>query len=129
MEHVSIDGRRRNKSSAPAVKPSRKPETEPPPNLRPASPPKSNPWASTKKRTPNPLADTFPPLPKPQAPLSPVKTPAAEMSRESSLSPSKPPFREDIGPVTLAARSASPSSNTSSTSRHIFEAAAPRATE
>ncbi|KAF4455090.1 hypothetical protein F53441_2529 [Fusarium austroafricanum] len=129
MEHVSIDGRRRNKIPVPVLNPTRKLEAEAPPKFRPASPPKSNPWASAKKAPVGSLAGMFPPLPKPQAPWSPVKTPTADMSRASSLSPSKKRSREDTRPAALAPRSASPSSITSSSSRQILEAAAPRAIE
>ncbi|KAF4436261.1 hypothetical protein FACUT_6653 [Fusarium acutatum] len=109
MEHASIDGRRRTKASVPTLHPSRKSEKDAAPSLRPASPPKSNPWAPAKKPRVNPTAGMFPPLPKPQAPWSPVKTPTA--------------ISGAFGPG-----STSPSSITSTSSRHIFEAAAPRAT-
>ncbi|KAF4342601.1 hypothetical protein FBEOM_3458 [Fusarium beomiforme] len=128
MEHVSIDGRRRNKTAVPVLNPSRKPETGAATYLRPASPPKSNPWAPAKKIPINPFAGPYPPLPKPQAPWSPVKTPTADMSRASSLSPTKNRFKDDTPSGTLAPGSNSPSSITCSSSRHIFETAAPRAT-
>ncbi|KAF5552960.1 hypothetical protein FNAPI_6878 [Fusarium napiforme] len=128
MEHASIDGRRRNKTSVPILYPSRKSETDAAPSLRPASPPKRNPWAPAKKPRANPTAGMFPPLPKPQAPWSPVKTPTASMSRASSLSPGKKRSIDDTVSGALGPGSTSPSSITSSSSRHIFEAAAPRAT-
>ncbi|KAF5022744.1 hypothetical protein F66182_5207 [Fusarium sp. NRRL 66182] len=109
--------------------PSRKSDTEAPINFRPASPPKSNPWTSTTTHTPKPLADVFPPLPKPRAPWSLAKTHSPEISRASSLSPCESQTNEYKAPDEPVVESASPSSNTSSTSRHIFEAAAPRATE
>ncbi|KAF4969405.1 hypothetical protein FZEAL_10230 [Fusarium zealandicum] len=124
MDQVSIDGRRRTKSSALPTIASRNPET--PIKLRPASPPKSNPWSSSRKSIAKPVADMFPPLPKPQTPQSPVKALAHPTSRASSISSCGLRSRDD---AVLAAASASPSSNTSTTSRHIFEAAAPRAAE
>ncbi|KAF4448956.1 hypothetical protein FALBO_16729 [Fusarium albosuccineum] len=131
MEHVSIDGRRRtsSKASAPLAKPPRKLET-PPEKLRPASPPKRNPWGSSLKTITKPAAEMFPPLPKPQAPLSPAKTPVPSASRASSISSSSELRSRDEGSVAVIATTpASPSSNTSTTSRHILEAAASRATE
>jgi hypothetical protein len=128
MEHTSIDGRRRNKTSVPVLYPSRKSETDATPSLRPASPPKSNPWAPAKKPPIISATGIFPPLPKPQAPWSPVKTPTADISRASSLSPGKKRSGDDTASGALAPGSTSPSSITSSSSRHIFEAAAPRAT-
>ncbi|KAJ4130886.1 hypothetical protein NW768_006425 [Fusarium equiseti] len=130
MDKASIDGRRKNKNAAlPPIKLLRKSETETPPSLRPASPPKSNPWSSTKKTTATSLKGMFPPLPKPQSPWSPVKTPTAEASRESSISLNESRLGNDIAQPAPSIRSISPVSNTSSTTRQLFEAAAPRATE
>ncbi|KAJ4003343.1 hypothetical protein NW766_012275 [Fusarium irregulare] len=130
MDKAPIDGRRKNKNAAlPPIKLLRKSEAETPPSLRPASPPKSNPWSSTKKVAAASLKGMFPPLPKPQSPWSPVKTPTAEASRESSMSLNGSRLGNDIAQSTPSVRSISPVSNTSSTTRQLFEAAAPRATE
>lgn len=134
MEHVSIDGRRRNKyptaaAAAAAAKLTRKSDPESSPNLRPASPPRLNPWASAKKPVASPLADVFPPLPKPHGLRSPATTPTSGVSRTSSLPPTISRSADDTEPAKNTLGSASPSSNASSSSRRIFEAAAPRAVE
>ncbi|KAK6718088.1 hypothetical protein SNK03_001242 [Fusarium graminearum] len=126
MEKSSIDGRRKNKNAAlPQARLLRKSDTETPTSLRPASPPKSNPWSSTKKPSADSLAGMFPSLPKPQSPWSPDKMSTAEASM--SLNESR--LGDDIAQPVLSARSFSPVSNSSSTTRQLFEAAAPRATE
>ncbi|CAJ0546132.1 Ff.00g096050.m01.CDS01 [Fusarium sp. VM40] len=127
MEHVSIDGRRRNKYQTAAA--ARKPEPESSPNLRPASPPRLNPWASAKKPAAIPISDIFPPLPKPHGLRSPATTPTSGVSRTSSRPPNTSRSEDDTEPATTTLGSASPSSNASSSSRRIFEAAAPRAVE
>ncbi|GKU03761.1 hypothetical protein FLAG1_08281 [Fusarium langsethiae] len=130
MDKGSIDGRRKNKNAAlPQVKLLRKSDTETPTSLRPASPPKSNPWSSIKKTTATSLASMFPPLPKPQSPWSPGKMLTAEASREPSISLSESWLGDDIAQPALSNRSFSPVSNSSSTTRQLFEAAAPRAIE
>ncbi|KAM5383634.1 hypothetical protein ACJZ2D_001871 [Fusarium nematophilum] len=131
MERASIDGRRRTRSSTPSAKPSSKPsrKVESPATLRPASPPKSNPWTSAAKQTKKPVADMFPPLPKVQSPPSTATITAPGTSRASSISSCEPCSRDEASAAVLTAASASPSSHTSTTSRHILEAAAPRATE
>ncbi|KAM0196792.1 hypothetical protein ACHAPI_005673 [Fusarium lateritium] len=131
MEHVSIDGRRRNKypTATAAGKLTRKPEPDSSPNLRPASPPRLNPWASTKKPVASPLSDVFPPLPKSHGLRLPATTPTSGVSRTSSLPPSISRSADYTEPATTTLGSASPSSNASSSSRRIFEAAAPRAVE
>lgn len=127
MEHVSIDGRRRNKYQTAAA--ARKPEPESSPNLRPASPPRLNPWASARKSAAIPISDIFPPLPKPHGLRSPATTPTSGVSRTSSRPPNTSRSEDDTEPATTTLGSASPSSNASSSSRRIFEAAAPRAVE
>ncbi|KAJ4173714.1 hypothetical protein NW754_012710 [Fusarium falciforme] len=123
MDRTSIDGRRRTKSATPSAKHPRKAETLV--KLRPASPPKSNPWSVANKRAAKPTADKFPPLPKPQMALSSVATSTTGRSRKSSTSSFEPQSRDEVA---LVAAPGSPSSNTSSTSRLILEAAASRAT-
>ncbi|UPK98158.1 hypothetical protein LCI18_009093 [Fusarium solani-melongenae] len=123
MDRTSIDGRRRTKSATPSAKHPRKAET--PVKLRPASPPKSNPWSVGNKRAAKPAADNFPPLPKPHMALSSVATSTTGRSRKSSTSSFEPQSRDEVALVTAPG---SPSSNTSSTSRLILEAAASRAT-
>ncbi|RSL48310.1 hypothetical protein CEP54_012984 [Fusarium duplospermum] len=123
MDRASIDGRRRTKSATPSAKQPRKAET--PVKLRPASPPKSNPWSIANKRAARPTIDKFPPLPKPQLALSSVATSTTGTSRKSSTSSYELQSRDEVA---LVAAPASPSSHTSSTSRLILEAAASRAT-
>ncbi|KAF5660959.1 hypothetical protein FHETE_8624 [Fusarium heterosporum] len=128
MEQASIDGRRRNKYSTAAVNQTRKSETESS-SLRPASPPRSNPWNSAKKPAASPLNGMFPPLPKLQALRSPIETSTTGVSRTSLLPPELSRSVDDTAPPSTTIGSTSPSSNASSSSRHIFEAAAPRAAE
>ncbi|KAM6539030.1 hypothetical protein FALCPG4_000872 [Fusarium falciforme] len=123
MDRTSIDGRRRTKSATPSAKHPRKAETLV--KLRPASPPKSNPWSVANKRAAKPTADKFPPLPKLQMALSSVATSTTGRSRKSSTSSFETQSRDEVA---LVAAPGSPSSNTSSTSRLILEAAASRAT-
>ncbi|KAG8675185.1 hypothetical protein FPOAC2_01232 [Fusarium poae] len=130
MDKSSIDGRRKNKNAvAPQVRLLRKSDTETPTSLRPASPPKSNPWSSTKKPPAASLAGMFPPLPKPQSLWSPEKMTNAGASREPSTLSNESRLGDDMAQPTLSTRSFSPVSNSSSTTRQLFEAAAPRATE
>ncbi|KAM0423239.1 hypothetical protein ACHAPD_001711 [Fusarium lateritium] len=130
MDKSSIDGRRKNKNAAaPQVRLLRKSDTETPASLRPASPPKSNPWSSTKKAPETSLAGMFPPLPKPQSSWSPEKMSTAEASREPSTLLNESRLGYDMIQPALSIKSFSPVSNSSSTTRQLFEAAAPRATE
>ncbi|RGP60123.1 hypothetical protein FLONG3_10990 [Fusarium longipes] len=129
MDKSSIDGRRKKNAAVPMVKLLHKSETEAPPTLRPASPPKSNPWSSTKKLPATSLTGMFPPLPKPQSRWSPDKISTAEASRGSPILLNESRLGDDIAQPALSNRSSSPVSNSSSTTRQLFEAAAPRATE
>lgn len=142
MERASIDGRRNTtpKAAGSSMKQSRKKQITPkkPQNkendvFRPASPPKYSPWNPVSGLKPKPASDKFPPLPPPHTFPASTKTslsnePTAHTSPTSSISSFKDKSREEASPVALTATPVSVSSNPSTTSRLILEAAASRAT-
>ncbi|KAH7171173.1 hypothetical protein EDB81DRAFT_709748 [Dactylonectria macrodidyma] len=128
MDRPSIDGRRRKKtertgrtSSSSATLPSLR-TSQAPSKLRPASPPSTNPWACPKRISV--ASQDFPPLPGTTSPALQAESAATRSSRTSSASSC--PLTGDVSQVEPTACSVS---SCSDSSRHIFVAAAPRATE
>ncbi|KPM45486.1 hypothetical protein AK830_g1038 [Neonectria ditissima] len=120
MNRASIDGRPWKKPIVPSTAASRKAEASK--KLRPASPPTTSPWARRQATTV--ACDEFPPLP--NASRSAVVAQDEASSSSPSSSASSFPQTGDVSQVALTTRSVSTCSDAS---RHILEAAAPRATE